>query len=94
MEEIEPTITIVLGSQEQRVQKPIEFHYELGGDMVFEPSYDSLPCHWKYVELICKGYGINGSFDLMFVYDDPTKRSSGRLFVGNWNGGYVERESH
>ena len=91
MEEIEPTITIVLGSQEKRVQKPIEFHYELGSDMGFEPSYDGLPCHWKYIELICKGYGINGSFDLMFVYDDPMKRSSGKLFVGNWNGGYVER---
>jgi len=28
---------------------------------------------------------------LMYAYDDPKDRSRGRLFLGQWNDGYVER---
>jgi hypothetical protein len=89
--ETEPTITIVLGSNGVQVRKPIEFHRVLDSDETFEPVYEEQPCHWKYIELICKEYRGIESLDLMYAYDDPKDRSSGRLFLGQWNDGYVER---
>ena len=86
----EPTITIVLGSNGVQVRKPIEFRHMLDSDETIYEDRDG-PCHWKYIELICKGYQGNESLDLMYAYDDPKDRSSGRLFLGQWNSGYVER---
>jgi hypothetical protein len=89
--ETEPTITIVLGSDMKPVRKPIEFHRVLDSDETFEPVYEDRPCHWKYIELICKEYLGTKTLDLMYAYDDPKDRSRGRLFLGQWNSGYVER---
>ena len=89
--ETEPTITIVLGSNGVQVRKPIEFRHMLDDDETFEAVYEDRPCHWKYIELICKEYLGTKSLDLMYAYDDPKDRSRGRLFLGQWNDGYVER---
>ena len=64
---------------------------EQSDDETFEAVYEELPCHWKYIELICKEYLGNKTLDLMYAYDDPKDRSRGRLFLGQWNNGYVER---
>ncbi len=85
-----PTITIVLGSLIIPERKPIEFHRVLESDETFGSVYEELPCHWKYIELICKEYLGDKSNDLMFAYDDPKDRTRGRLFLGQWNDGYVE----
>ena len=90
--ETEPTITIVLGADMKTSRKPIVFRHVLDWDATFEKvDIDHRPCHWKYIELICKEYLGNKSIDLMFAYDDPKDRSMGRLFLGQWNDGYVER---
>jgi hypothetical protein len=89
--ETEPTITIVLGADMKPVRKPIEFHRVLDSDETFGPVYEEYPCHWKYIELICKEYLGNKTLDLMYAYDDPKDRSKGRLFLGQWNNGYIER---
>jgi len=41
---------------------------------------------WKDIELIKKNRG----FDLIFAYDD--KRSTGLLYLGQWNDGIVEND--
>ena len=89
--ETEPTITIVLGSNGVQVRKPIEFRHMLDDDETFEAVYEDRPCHWKYIELICKEYRGIESLDLMYAYDDPKDRAMGRLYIGKWNDGYVER---
>ena len=95
--ETEPTITIVLGSNGVQVRRPIEFRHLLDSDETFEPVaqiepvYEDRPCHWKYIELICKEYLGIKTLDLMYAYDDPKDRSRGKLFLGQWNSGYVER---
>jgi len=89
--ETEPTITIVLGSNGVQVRRPIEFHRVLDSDETFGPVYEEYPCLWKYIELICKEYLGTKTLDLMYAYDNPKDRSRGRLFLGQWNDGYVER---
>lgn len=46
----------------------------------------SLPIDWNNVELICKNHLLNN--DLMFAYN--TNRSSGILYIGQFNDGTVE----
>lgn len=45
----------------------------------------------RYVELICKAYNqdIENPLDLIFMYDNPQDRSSGALYLGRWNDGYI-----
>ncbi len=82
------TKTIIIGEFEHKEQKPIVFDYFLDGSLD-SSAYVSLPCQFKYIELICKNYS-NGGRDLMFAYDDPSNRNNGTLFIGFWNSGTVK----
>lgn len=80
---------IVIGKIEQleRKPKPIEFTQILSK----EGELKSTKCQaadFMFIELICLKYGCIG--DLMYAYDDPSKRFIGSFFVGNWNDGIAE----
>lgn len=83
------TKTIVIGACYQDDNKPIEFCHYLDISLEHQSSaFVSPPSKFKYIELICKKY--NGGMDLMFAYDDPSKRNEGTLFIGFWNSGTVK----
>lgn len=84
------TKTIVIGEQQDKaINKPIVFKYHLDDDIkVIISDSDSLPSHFKFIELICKKY--DGMLDVMFAYNDVSNRSDGILFIGYWNSGTVK----
>jgi len=83
------TKIIVVGQTTPKDLIPIKFKFNLdkGVDYVNFSDTGMTPSQFKYIELICKNYG-NG-FDLMFAYDDPSKREKGVLFAGYFNDGVV-----
>lgn len=82
------TKTIVIGACYQDDNKPIVFDYFLDGSLG-SSAFVSQPLQFKYIELICKNYN-NGGRDLMFAYNDPSKRNDGTLFIGFWNSGVAK----
>lgn len=81
------TKTIIIGASYQNDNKPIEFNYLLDCSLGYS-AFVSPPSKFNYIELICKNY--NGGGDLMFAYNDPSKRNEGTLFIGYWNDGVVK----
>ena len=47
---------------------------------------ENKPENFKYVELIAMHFGPS-NLDLMFAYDDPSRRDHAVLYLGRWNGG-------
>lgn len=80
------TTVIKLGQAAPIKLKPIEFTWTYDGKKNTWPK--SGPCSWKFIELICSNYGSD-ELDLMFAYDDPTKRHDGVLYLGKFNDGVV-----
>ena len=82
------TKVIILGQEYKKpTQKPIEFIKLLTHSFATSPNRCN-PCDWKNIELICRNYGYENKFDLMFGYDD--KREYGFLYLGHFNDGVVE----
>lgn len=88
------TKTIVIGDSLPKTElKPIEFHKVLLGEAEIEIVDVEVPKDYKFIELICHEYGVDDggkSFDLIFAYNNPQKRSEGVLYLGSWNDGVVE----
>lgn len=89
------TKTIVLGINQFNENSFIEFKKVLTADLEVEAidddddcSHNSKPCEFNFIECICKRY--NGEYDLMFAYNDESKRQEGNLFIGKWNNGLVK----
>lgn len=87
------TKTIVIGNPLPKTElKPIEFHKVLLECAEFDIAVE-VPKDYKFIELICHEYGSDScgnSFDLIFAYNNPQKRSEGVLYLGSWNDGVVE----
>jgi hypothetical protein len=80
------TKVIILGEQpESKELKPIEFLSYIDENFNFI-SNCSKPDAWKNIELIRRGYSIEG-LDLMYAYDDD--REQGLLYLGHFNDGIV-----
>ena len=86
------TKTIVIGEVGQAKKRaPINFDKLLGENLKFESAEYCNPNDYKYIELVCRNYDGEGKgTDVMFAYDNPTNRSAGVLFIGQWNDGFVE----
>ena len=84
------TKTIILGESAKRSTclQPIVFTHILNCDRAFS-NVTILPRAYAYIELICKNYSTEDTWDLMFAYDDPENRKAGVLYVGHWNDGIV-----
>ena len=81
------TQVIIIGKTEKKNAKTaIEFQSFLDSTLKIDDAAYS-PSHYKYIELICKGYALG--FDLMFAYNDPNERSCGDLLIGHFNDGVV-----
>ena len=86
------TKCIVLGQPEQEKKgKPIEFVLRLvdaikESDAIVELAKIS-PCSFKNLELVSKS-NSEYNYDLIFAYNDS--RSTGLIFLGHWNDGFVE----
>lgn len=81
------TKVIILGEQSEQKQelKKIEFVKVLisGGFVKAEGTAR----RFESIELICRNYGGEGSYDIMFAYDG--NRSNGLLYLGHFNDGVV-----
>ncbi len=83
---------IIVGEREQQSKKPMQFLKGLSVGGQISDIHVEKPTDYSYIELIARNYGTfgNKSFDLIFCYNDPNKRESGVLFLGNWNDGVIE----
>lgn len=80
------TNVIIVGStQDVERIKPIKFEKYLHASGWVEAGIG--PGDFKFVELIVKDYRDVG--DLMFAYNDPTKRNEGVFYKGKFNSGTV-----
>jgi hypothetical protein len=81
------TKCIVIGNTENKTGKPIEFIKFLDAS-IDEPIVEDAgvtPGSRENIELICRD---DGEYDIMFAYNG--KRNTGAIFLGHWNGGYVD----
>ncbi len=89
-----PVIIVLDKSIPKKEKKPIQVTHFLNEDLHWEgwPTADIRV--YKYIELVVRNYideeiDDESGKDLIFVYDDPKKRSDGLLFLGNWNDVFV-----
>lgn len=75
---------IVIGEEPPDTRKRITFEHILLTCLSITKT-DMRPEHSKYIELICKNYSPGK--DLMFAYNNPSKRGQGSLIIGQWNDG-------
>jgi len=64
----------------------IEFKRLLCTGLIMERDSTN-PANYNFIELIALDY-VDG-YDLMFAYDDASRRNEGLLFVGHFNDGIV-----
>ena len=91
------TKTIILGENTIHTdkKKPIQLDIILMDDgKLNSNAAGSKPSHFKYIELVCKNYGVladGTTFDLIFAYQDPNNRTKcSGLYLGKWNDGVVD----
>ena len=80
----------IIGDQPQETKKkPIEFVKWIDRDIddVSVEETTNQPNQFHNIELICRSIG--GRYDIMFAYFDDA-RSTGCLYLGHWNDGFVE----
>ena len=80
-------VIIIGGADEAPKIKKIQFKECLVESNSLEPAAFQ-PCHFQYIELICKNYTLSAG-DLMFAYDDPEVREDGFLFLGDFGDGII-----
>lgn len=67
--------------------KPIEFISAVQTDKISTEVYCK-PNEYHHIELICKDY--SDGLDLMFAYYEGRRESTGVLYFGHFNDGFVE----
>lgn len=79
------TKVTILGQQEPKQEKKIEFVKMLLGNIIVKTTKKN-PCDYDNIILICSNYGGIG-MDLFFAYDDDV--NIGALYLGHFNDGIV-----
>jgi len=88
------TECVIIG-QEEKKKIPINFSFVLkSGEGSMQSEFflveaKTSSSSFKKLELICSDYFHSG-FDLIFAMPDDDIRSSGLLYLGYWNDGFVE----